>query len=71
MFGKSKAFNHGRIRAARQFHARDVSRISDIRLPASLDEDISLEKRFTFAEKVNAIFRMEAFNASIATDFRR
>jgi hypothetical protein len=63
LFGQTKAFNPAAFSQPASYTLGDTSRISNIRLPASLDEDISLEKRFSFSEKVNALFRMEAFNA--------
>jgi Carboxypeptidase regulatory-like domain/TonB dependent receptor len=63
VYGETKAFNPAAFAQPASYTLGDASRISNIRLPNSLDEDISVEKRFSIAEKVNAIFRMEAFDA--------
>ncbi|MFZ0594117.1 MAG: carboxypeptidase regulatory-like domain-containing protein [Bryobacteraceae bacterium] len=63
VFGESKAFNPAAFSQPASFTLGDASRVSNIRLPMYLDEDISVEKRFSIREKVNAVFRMEAFNA--------
>lgn len=63
VFGQTKAFNTAAFSQPASFTLGDASRISNIRLPMYLDEDISLEKRFSIFERVNAIFRIEAFNA--------
>jgi hypothetical protein len=62
VFGKTKAFNPAAFSQPPSYTLGDAPRITNIRLPASLNEDVSIEKRFVIAEKVNAILRMEAFN---------
>jgi hypothetical protein len=62
VYGQTKEFNPGAFAQPSSYTLGDASRISNIRLPMYLDEDVSLEKRFIIAEKVNAILRMEAFN---------
>ncbi|HZQ50853.1 MAG TPA: TonB-dependent receptor [Bryobacteraceae bacterium] len=62
VFGKTKAFNPAAFSQPPSYTLGDAPRITNIRLAASLNEDVSFEKRFVIAEKVNAIFRMEAFN---------
>ncbi len=62
-FGQIYAFNPAAFSQPASYTLGDASRISNIREGAVLNEDISVSKAFSFFEKVNAIFRMEAFDA--------
>lgn len=63
VFGKTQDLNPAAFAEPANFTLGNASRVSNIRLPASLDEDLSIEKRFTFTEKFNAMLRLEMFNA--------
>lgn len=63
VFGQTQEFNPAAFAEPANFTLGNASRVSDIRLPASLDEDLSIEKRFTFTERFNAMLRLEMFNA--------
>ncbi|MGH9403434.1 MAG: carboxypeptidase regulatory-like domain-containing protein [Terriglobia bacterium] len=56
-------FNRAAFAEPANFTLGNASRVSNIRLPAGLDEDISIEKKFNMTERFNAILRLEMFNA--------
>jgi hypothetical protein len=63
VFGKTKEFNPAAFAEPANFTLGNASRVSNIRLPATLDEDISIEKKFSITERANAALRLEMFNA--------
>lgn len=63
VFGKTKEFNPAAFSEPANFTLGNASRVSNIRLPAGLDEDISIEKKFDVTERFNAMLRIEMFNA--------
>jgi hypothetical protein len=62
-YGVAKAFNPAAFVQPASYTLGNASRISSIRPPAVLNEDISLQKGFSIKEKVSAILRIESFNA--------
>jgi hypothetical protein len=62
-YGNTYAFNPAAFSEPANYTLGNASRITNIYERPILNEDISLQKTFSFLEKVNATFRMEAFNA--------
>jgi hypothetical protein len=62
-YGQAYAFNPGAFSQPASYTLGDAPRITSIREAATLNEDVDVEKAFSIFEKVNAVFRMEAFNA--------
>ncbi len=62
-YGHIYAFNPAAFAQPASYTFGNASRVSSIRAQNVLDEDISLEKRFSIVERVAAIVRLEAFDA--------
>ena len=62
-YGQIYAFNPAAFTEPANYTLGDAARIMSIYERPTLNEDISLQKNFSILEKVNATFRMEAFNA--------
>lgn len=63
VFGKTKEFNPAAFAEPANYTLGNASRVSNIRLPADLNEDISVEKKFNLTERLNGILRLEMFNS--------
>jgi hypothetical protein len=63
VYGQTKIINPAAFAQPASYTFGNAPRITSIRYPASLNEDISLEKRFSIVERLNAILRVEAFDA--------
>jgi hypothetical protein len=62
VFGQARLFNPAAFSQPPNYTLGNATRVTSIRLPYFLNEDISIQKYFSFRDKVNAVLRVDAFN---------
>jgi hypothetical protein len=67
VFGQTKAFNPAAFSEPANFTLGDAARVQNIRGWPNLDEDVSVEKRWTIHERASAVLRLDMFNMANRT----